>query len=151
MLSKRFIQLFVFVVIAYMSSKKQPCPKCGCGVFELGSNKIYSHLKYCKEIEEKDHNNDNTGDAELPGKTTNSHACTDRGVSESILNTELDSFKLNNKNGEGWELHEHCGSSERGSSEGSIKDDEAHVTNNNKIKYPFMKNIPIPGNIVFQI
>ena len=146
MSSKRFIQLLLFVVVAYKSFKKLPCHRCGCGVSELGSRNLYSHLRYCKEMEGKDHSNNNTGGTETSDKTTDPYACTNRGVLESILNAELDSFKSNDENEEGWELHENCGPSE-----GSVEEGETHVISSKKWKHHFMKSITISGNVVFQV
>ena len=53
-----------FVIVAYMLSRKEPCPKCGIGVYQLGSRNYYSHLKYYKEIENINNNDDNAGDDE---------------------------------------------------------------------------------------
>ena len=150
-LSQRLIQLIILVIVAYMSSLKEPCPKCGCGIFQLGSRNLFSHPKYCNEIKENNNNDDNTVEEESSDKTTNPHACTDRGVWESILNTELDYSEFNNENYKGWEQHKNCGSSECGSSEGSTEDDEAHGINSKKRRYHFKKNVPIPGNVAFQI
>ena len=115
-----------------MSSRKQPCPKCGCVVIGLNSRHLYSHLRYCKEIEENNHNNDDTGNVESSVKIANPYACTERGVLESTFNTELDSLEFNIGNDEGWELNENSGLSECGSSEGSVEDDEAKFTNSKK-------------------
>ena len=75
---------------------------------------------------------------------------------ESILNTQLGSFEFNNENCEGWEQQQNSRSSECGPSEcgligRSIDDKEAHDTNSKGRKYPFKKNVPIPGNVSFQI
>ena len=89
----------------------QPCPKYGCGVFEFGSRNLYSHLRYCNKIEKNNHSNDNTGDAESSDKATDQHACTERGVLESIIGTELDYLEFIIENDEGWELQENSWSS----------------------------------------
>ena len=115
-----------------MLCQKEPCPKCGSGIYQLGSRNYHSHLRYQNETENINNNDGNTGDDQSVDKTTNAHACTDRGVLESILNNEFDYFEFNDENYKGWEQQANCGSSGCGSSEGPIKDEEAHDINSKK-------------------
>ena len=65
---------------------------------------------------------------------------TDRGLLQSIFNTESDTFEFNNNNYEGWEEDDYCEQSECGSSEseyndGSMNDSTAHDMNSKARKY----------------
>ena len=77
---------------------------------------------------------------------------TDRGLLESIWNTTSDPFESTNIINEWWELDDTIPSSDTVDSNFSNHNiftlDED--VNSKKRKFPFAKDVPIPGNIAFQ-
>jgi hypothetical protein len=146
-----FLYIAVFLVMAEYTS---PCPGCGLGTYDLNSRTFSTHFRYCSKSKLKDPPT-STPTPSTSSENPSLHLTpqSERGLLESMWNTTSDAFEFTNVNNERWELNDSSpfseGKFEESSNQNTLPSDDE--VNTRKRKFPFTKDVSIPGNMAFQI
>ena len=145
--------LYYFAVLFVMAEYTSPCPGCGLGTYDLSNRTFSTHFRYCSKSQLKDPPTSTPTPNSSTNPSPNLSSQSERGLLESIWNTTSDAFEFTNVNHERWELDDSSAFSEGNFQESSnqktfASDDEV---NSRKRKFPFTKDVSIPGNMAFKL